>query len=370
MKKTIQLTVAATVLLSLTACSNSNKDTLKYESTVKANQVRLDVPPDLTNPNQGDRYVIPTGSGAVRASDLNRNQGQTTQADSRILAQVANVHIVSDGAQRWLVMDGVNAQEIWPQLKVFWQEMGFTIGNEEPAIGFMETDWAENRAKLPNDGFRFLLEKVGLGSIYSTSERDKFISRMERTENGVRVAFVHKGMEEVYNSRNKDNTVWQPRNSDVNLEAAFLGRFMHHFGQNETQIKQQLEQTQSAGIQEFARIDGKSLIVRGDAERNWRRIGLALDRVGLTVRDIEPSQRIYIVQPTSAESEAVSNEKPGMLKRMFGSKAKAAPVRENLVVKLTAIEGGDRLVVLDRQGAPYQGNDLSQILSRLQTELR
>lgn len=193
---------------------------------------------------------------------------------------------------------------------------------------------------------------------------------MERTENGIRVAFVHKGMEEVYNSRNKDNTVWQPRNSDVNLEAAFLGRFMHRFGQNEIQIKQQLEQTQTTGIQEFARIEGKSLVVRGDAERNWRRIGLALDRVGLTVRDIEPSQRLYIVQPTSAESEAISNEKPGMLKRMFGSKAKAAPVRENLVVKLTAIEGGDRLEVLDRQGAPYQGSDLSQILSRLQTELR
>ena len=371
MKKTVQLTVATTALLALAACSSSNKDALQYESTVKAEKTRLDVPPDLTNPNQGDRYVIPAGSGAVRASDLNRTQGQTTQADSRILAQVDNVHMVSDGAQRWLVMEGVNAQEIWPQLKVFWQEMGFTIGNEEPAIGFMETDWAENRAKLPNDGFRFLLEKVGLGSIYSTSERDKFISRMERTDKGVRVAFVHKGMEEVYNSRNKDNTVWQPRAGDPNLEAAFLGRFMHRFGQSEANIKQQLQQSQSTQTQEFATIDGKSLIVRGDAERNWRRIGLALDRVGLTVKDIETSQRIYIVQPTSAESEAVSNEKPGLLKRVFGGKDKTAPAqREQLVVKLTSVDGGDRLTILDRQGAPYQGNDLSQILSRLQTELR
>lgn len=372
MKKTAQLTILAISLMGLAACSSNKKEDLDYKSTVKSEKTRLDVPPDLTNPNQGDRYVIPAGSGAVRASDLDRANGKTvTQADSKVLAQVKNVHMESDGSQRWLVMDGVSAQEIWPQLKVFWQEMGFTIGNEEPNIGFIETDWAENRAKLPNDGFRFLLEKVGLGSVYSTSERDKFISRMERTNNGIRVSFVHKGMEEVYTSRSKDNTVWQPRASDPNLEAAFLGRFMQRFGQSEDAIKQQLNQTQSAA-NEFATIDGKSLIVKGDAERNWRRVGLALDRAGLTVRQVEASQRIYIVQPAAVESEAVSNEKPGLLKRVFGRKAKqqsSAP-RDNLVVKLEPIAGGDRLVILDRNASPYQGEDLGRMLSRLQTELR
>ena len=372
MNKTVQLTIVAASLIGLAACSSSKKEDLDYKSTVKSEKTRLDVPPDLTDPNQGNRYVIPAGTGAVRASDVNRANGQkVTKADQKVLEQINNMRMTSDGTQRWLVIDGVNAQEIWPQLKVFWQEMGFTVGSEEPGIGFMETDWAENRAKLPNDGFRFLLEKVGLGSVYSTSERDKFISRMERTDKGIRVSFVHKGMEEVYTSRSKDNTVWQPRPSDPNLEAAFLGRFMQRFGSSEDAIKQQLDSTKTAAASEFATIDGQSVIVKGDAERNWRRVGLALDRAGLTVRQVEPSQRIYIVQPTSAESEAVSNEKPGLFKRVFSRKKKeVVTARDSLVVKLIPVQGGDRLVILDRQAAPYQGSDLNQYLSRLQTELR
>ena len=178
-------------------------------------------------------------------------------------------------------------------------------------------------------------------------------------------------MEEVYTSRSKDNTVWQPRPSDPNLEAAFLGRFMQRFGSSEEAIKQQLDSTKTAAASEFATIDGQSVIVKGDSERNWRRVGLALDRVGLTVRQVEASQRIYIVQPTTAESEAVSNEKPGLFKRVFSRKKKeTVTARDSLVVKLIPVQGGDRLVILDKQATPYKGRDLNQYLSRLQTELR
>jgi outer membrane protein assembly factor BamC len=132
-----------------------------------------------------------------------------------------------------------------------------------------------------------------------------------------------------------------------------------------------LDSTKAAAASEFATIDGQSVIVKGDSERNWRRVGLALDRVGLTVRQVEASQRIYIVQPTTAESEAVSNEKPGLFKRVFSRKKKeTVTARDSLVVKLIPVQGGDRLVILDKQAAPYKGRDLNQYLSRLQTELR
>ena len=60
----------------------------------------------------------------------------------------------------------------------------------------METDWAENRAKIPDDIIRRTLGKF-LDSIYSTGERDKFRTRFEISSNnpGYTDIFIsHRGM--------------------------------------------------------------------------------------------------------------------------------------------------------------------------------
>ena len=61
----------------------------------------------------------------------------------------------------------------------------------------METDWAENRAKLPQDFIRSTIGKV-FDSAYSTGERDKFRTRVERTPTGSDIFITHRGMDEVY----------------------------------------------------------------------------------------------------------------------------------------------------------------------------
>ena len=175
--------VVALALISMTACSGSKKEQPKLDYQSQSHRlVKLEVPPDLNNPDQGNLYQLPAGSGAVRASDFNKRRTQAVQqpANAEVLKSVKGVRLERDGNQRWLVVDGKSPREIWPLLKVFWQENGFDIKSEEPAIGQMETEWAENRAKIPQDSLRRLLDKVGLGGIYSTSERDKFIIRIEQ----------------------------------------------------------------------------------------------------------------------------------------------------------------------------------------------
>ena len=89
------------------------------------------------------------------------------------------MRIVRAGSQRWLATK-LTPEQLWPQLRMFWQENGFKLVVDEPASGLLETEWAENRAKLPQDFIRNTIGKV-LDSVYSTGERDKFRTRVERT---------------------------------------------------------------------------------------------------------------------------------------------------------------------------------------------
>ena len=369
----IKPALLALAILSVAACSNQKNEQpkLDYQSTNRK-VVNLEVPPDLTNPNQGNLYQLPAGSGAVRASDINRTPAVQQAANQAVLAGVKGVRIERDGSQRWLVVDGKQPAEIWPLLKAFWQESGFTISNEEPAIGQMETELAENRAKLPADGLRSLFEKVGLGGIYSTSERDKFIIRIEAGKNGTTdVFFAHKGLAEVYGDKNKDTTMWQPRPNDPNLEAAFLARFMQYLGADEAQVQKELQRPnatqQNNGL---ATLENNSVLLTGDYNRNWRRTAMALDRIGLTVVGQNTDKNAYLVQPAPAEGEAVSNVKPGLFKRMLGKKAETPAPLPELIVYVEPTNRGARIQILNKDGSAYRGKEASTWLSRLHNELR
>ena len=368
--------VVAIALISMTACSGNKKDLPKLDYQTQTRKiVKLEVPPDLTNPDQGNLYQVPAGSGAVRASDLSRRTSAAQQAaNSDVLKSVKGVRLERDGNQRWIEVQGKSPAEIWPLLKAFWQENGFDIKSEEPGIGQMETEWAENRAKIPQDGLRRLLDKVGLGGIYSTSERDKFIIRIEQSKNGTTdVFFAHKGMKEVYADKNKDTTTWQPAANDPNLEAAFLARFMQYMGVDQQQAENALTQSVAKRSgNELARIDDNTLLVSGDYGRNWRRTALALDRIGLNVLGQNIERHAFLVQQAPNESEAVSTKKPGFFSRMFGKgkKVEKPAAYPEIIVFVEPINGGSRIRLLNKDGSAYNGSDASTLISRLHTELR
>ena len=368
--------VVAIALISMTACSGNKKDLPKLDYQTQTRKiVKLEVPPDLNNPDQGNLYQIPAGSGAVRASDLSRRTSATQQAaNSEVLKSVKGVRLERDGNQRWIEVQGKSPAEIWPLLKAFWQENGFDIKSEEPGIGQMETEWAENRAKIPQDGLRRLLDKVGMGGIYSTSERDKFIIRIEQGKNGTTdVFFAHKGMKEVYADKKKDTTMWQPAANDPNLEAAFLARFMQYLGVDQQQAENALTQSVAKrNGSELARIDGNTLLVSGDYGRNWRRTALALDRIGLNVLGQNIERHAFLVQQAPNESDAVSTKKQGFFGRMMckGKKVEKPAAYPEIIVFVEPVNGGSRISLLNKDGSAYKGSDASTLLSRLHTELR
>ena len=173
----------------------------------------------------------------------------------------------------------------------------FLIKREDPRIGILETDWAENRADIPMDPVRKVLSKA-LDSLYSSPTRDMFRVRLEAgAEPGTTELFLtHRGMQEVFDDK---TTVWQPRPADPELESEMLNRLMVYMGVQEQQAKQALQSAEApAARAQFGMratpMARRLLNVEEDVSRAWRRAGLALDRVGFSVEDPRPFRRCVL----------------------------------------------------------------------------
>ena len=359
--------LAAAALLALGACSVLEPDKIDYKSSGRG--ISLEVPPDLTQlPNQS-RYTV-TG-GSVSASEYQAGQVAAAGAASPTASnQLADVHFMRDGAERWLRVDRP-ADQIWGEVRDFWLENGFLMAIDQASMGLMETDWAENRAKIPQDVIRRTIGKV-FDSLYSTGERDKFRTRLERTSDGGTDIFItHRGMEEVYTTTRRDSTTWQPRDRDPELEAEFLRRLMVMLGTTEEQARAAIEQAeapQRASQAELVQLAGQPAVQMPDNfDRAWRRVGLALDRTGFTVEDRDRSQGLYYVRYIDPETR---KKEPGFFGRMFGSSSAPLPTQQYQIKVQQGQTEGSLVNVLGEQGAAADPADASRIIQVLAEELK
>lgn len=324
--KTISRFALLALVAGLAACSALDSDKIDYKSAGKA--PTLEVPPDLTQLTRENRYAIPGGAVTANAyqAGLASAPGQPTAVSS-----VGDVRMERAGTQRWLVVNR-SADQLWDPVRDFWQESGFLITTDQRNLGIMETDWAENRAKLPQDIIRGTLGKL-VESAYSTGELDRFRTRMERTPNGTEIFISHRGMEEVYSSSRKDQTAWQPRASDPELEAEFLRRLMVKLGVSQEQSKLIAAVGTAPQTAKVANVGGQPVVqISENFDRAWRRVGLALDRTGFTVEDRDRAAGTYFVRyvpPNPNKSE------PSVFAKLlsFGPGKTEAPLKFRILVK-------------------------------------
>jgi outer membrane protein assembly factor BamC len=265
--------------------------------------------------------------------------------------------------------------KLWGQVKDFWQETGFVIKLELPDAGVMETDWAENRAKIEQDFIRNLLGKL-IDSVYSTAERDKFRTRLEpgSTPGTTDIFISHRGMYEIYVTEGKDQTKWQPRPADPELEAEMLRRLMIRLGSDEKRATEAIRAAQQKPV-ERARLargaDGAgTLEVEESFDRAWRRVGLALDRVGFTVEDRDRSRGLYFVRYVDPESD---NEKKGdtFLSRLNPFKSSSVN-KIQIQYRIFIREAGSlsTVQVLSPEGGVDQSETAKKILNLLYDQLK
>jgi outer membrane protein assembly factor BamC len=374
--------LAAAVLAAsfLSGCGMDILESQKIEYKSAGKLPPLELPPDLTAPTRNDRFAVPDAANSSSATLSSYNAERSgasprTASDSEVLPAMGKVRVERSGNQRWLVVPEV-PEKVWPVVKEFWQEHGFLMKLELPEAGVMETDWAENRAKIPQDFLRNTLGRL-IDQIYSTAERDKFRTRLERSGDGSTEIYIsHRGVIETYTGTTRDQTAWQPRPSDPELEAEFLGRLMVRFGVEEARAKVQV--SGNVQVAERAKLvnpgKGAGLLELDEPfDRAWRRVGLALDRVGFTVEDRDRSKGYYFVRYVDPQEDAQDTTKKegGILSRlMFWKSTKSDTKAEQFRVLVRDNREMSQVQVLNKDGAEENSDNARRILSLLHQQLK
>jgi outer membrane protein assembly factor BamC len=358
----------------LSGCGVFDSKKIDYKSAQQ--QPPLELPPDLTAPAGDNRYAIPDGQGGTATLSAYSKERKTAPAAAAtvVLPDVDKVRIERSGSQRWLVVNAT-PQEVWPVIRTFWQEAGFVLNLESPQTGVLETDWSENRAKIQDDVIRRTLGKVFDG-MYATPERDKYRTRIEAGtadagQPATEIYISHRGMVEVYTTEGQDQTKWQPRPSDPELEAEMLRRLMQRFGVEEKRAEALLaEQTTPEQARIVKADSGATLELDEGFDRAWRRVGLALDRVGFAVEDRDRSRGTYFVRYIDPEIDNDSKQDEGMLASLAFWRDKKAQTTPQLQIVVSEAGEKSRIAVNDGAGKPADAATQERIVKLLHAELK
>jgi outer membrane protein assembly factor BamC len=326
----------------------------------------LEVPPDLARPAAADPLALP--GGAKPSVTASAAPSAAAAATSSSTATPGRVTLERDGAQRWLVVQEP-PESLWPKLRDYFLRNTMRLTLDDPQARILETEWIERPVDMGSSWVGSIL-----GKLHSTGIRDKFRVRIEpgRTPGTSEVYASQQGMEEVVvegGGVNVLRTAWQPRPADPEMEADLLQKLMRHLGVSEDQAKTLLAGDSS---ERAKRVKG-TLQLPEDLDSAWRRVGVALDRSGVTIEDRDRSAGIYYVR----YQDATARKQGGMFSWLTGGRdAPAGPdkreegPKDRYQVRLESTANGTRVSVLDVKGEPEKSETGERLMGLIQQQLR
>jgi outer membrane protein assembly factor BamC len=369
MRNQVVVSIAAGFLAGtlLAACSTADKPGRRIDYKKSRSTEALEVPPDLSSStiSEAPEMLDKAGTSFTEFTETTPAIGV-----SRVLPSQENMRVERDGDQQWLVLQG-EPQQLWPRVRDFWNQEGFLIKMEDPRVGIIVTDWAENRADIPQGPIRRAIGKV-LDQVYSAATRDQYRVRLEKgaTSGTTELFLTHRGVEEVVTGTPEDSTTtWKSRPSDPELEAEMLKRLVVYLGVEQQRAQAMLARRSEpmARAQLITDSTGSLLIVGEDFSRAWRRTGVALDRVGFAVEDRNRSEGIYYVRYSDPLS---GQDDKGLLSSLaFWSSGKDAEAKQYQIA-LVAKGRETHVIVKDAEGAREDSKTATRILTLLEEQLR
>jgi outer membrane protein assembly factor BamC len=363
-------------------CSGFGSKSNEYKSAAQRAAQPLEIPPELTAPTADERFAIPDPKAQTSYSAYSQRTAPGAAAASAaapasgVLPRIDGVKLERFGDQRWLVVKG-EPEAVWPVMREFWIAAGFTLVREEPQTGIMETDWHDDITKIPDDFVRRTLGRY-MPNAFSTPRRDKFRTRLEKgAVPGTTEVFVsNRNVEEVFADAGKDRTVWEGRPADREAEAEMLQRMVVRLGNAPVQVASAPASAGSTGAAagtqaNNAVLSGGGLTVNDSFDRAWRRVGLALDRVGFTVEDRDRSKGLFFVRYIDPERDLDTGKKEGFMDKL--KFWKPSPKSAQPQYRIHVADAGasmSQVQVQDSKGAPETSSTGKRILSLLFDQLK
>ncbi|HTH75952.1 MAG TPA: outer membrane protein assembly factor BamC [Trinickia sp.] len=384
-------------------CSTSSPTKVDYKSDSKSKQASLAVPPNLLD-EAADQRSLPPQSGQASLSGLNQVQ-KAAPPDNAVMPPVEGMHIQRDGTESWLVIDSRSPDQVWPQVRRFWQEQGFLLVVDQRDKHVLETDWNETRPQINEGLIRNTLSKA-MGNSYVAAERNKFRTRLESAPNGGTYVFIsQKGMREALTGVNNDSSSWEPKPNDPALELEYLKRLMSGLALADARgdsasiaaadIAPGAASAAAAtkpgkGNADEAAIAARNAAMSAQAaaparqpangqytsteltldesyDQAWARVGLALDRSNFTVEDRDSSKGLYSIRYVDPKDK--SSDEQGFWSQVFhGRKEKVA--KQYFVNVKAVTENQTRVAVVDDKGNVESSAPAKEIMSLLVDQLR
>lgn len=298
----------------------------------------LEVPPDLTSQNINDSMGIPGEEDSNVLSQYQRRE--SSEGGLAIVAQADEAIVTVSG----------DRVDIWPKLREFWQESGYTLELDDVELGVLETAWSNPR------------------NSEGTNVRDKFNVFAEPGSSG-NTMFIITHMQQRQTDIGGGESQWVDVGNDETIERQVAQQLGEHYGLSPASTATASSSTSASRQSSIQRAE----IVNNDAgqvylnlphsyEQAWENSDRALGQSALTVRNKNTEQGYYEIVYTPVED----TEEKGFFSRLkfWGGDP------EPLIYRLALTDTGEstEMIVTDLEGEWLSDDNARMVLGLVQTQ--
>ncbi len=369
--------VGITIIISTSACTklipklgevipDTRKEYQKAETLPD-----LEVPPDLSTEAIRDRMAIPEGGKVARYSAYQERRAVRQRAEQLEKTQTSAIRVLED--EYVLAVEGM-AVQIWPKIREFWQDLGYTLDLDDVELGVIETAWIEDESELSREKFKVFAdpgEEPGTTVLYISHEREELAPQGEdlvwqrKPHNADDVRKVVERLQEYMTDESAVVASTDEPSFDTSPEAKAPADDIAATVLEPRSIGTSMPDTVGPRHAEIVSVGGGKiyLTVAEDFPTAWKTTGRALEKAGVDVKDSDKGRGVYLVEMAR---EAVSDEETGVWNKLkFWDREKG----EEFQLSLTGVGDKTEVVVLDKDGRWETGDQAGLLLTMLHDAL-